>query len=137
MRPTTIAALAGAGLAAATFAAGTGARAAPPAQGACALPAADRRVTPSGACMRCHGPPDGKMFKMPGRGFGHPVDVDYEAARAARAGRLRAAKDLPAALPLVDGKIACTTCHAPRSTTPSMLVLSADGPLCVACHVFD
>jgi predicted CXXCH cytochrome family protein len=132
-----MAALAAAAGGAAVLLGATVVRAAPPAKGTCALGAADRKATPSGSCTTCHGPVQGKQFKMPGRQFGHPVDVSYEAAWAARAGRFRQPKELPAEVPLVDGKIACTTCHSPHSTTPSMLALGADGPLCVACHVIE
>jgi predicted CXXCH cytochrome family protein len=122
------------------FAAALSARASPPAQ--CVLHTVDRATAATSVCTSCLGPslaPQGRSarFQMPGRAFGHPVDVDYDAARGARPDRFKARSELPSTLPLVGGKIACTTCHSARSTIQSSLAMSADGALCLSCHVLD
>lgn len=39
------------------------------------------------------------------------------------------------ALPLVEGKLGCTTCHDPHSTQPMQLRVSIN-TLCVTCHQY-
>ncbi len=108
------------------------------APGTCDMRTADRRAPDSSRCLGCH---DGSVAvaisprasSTPGE---HPVGVDYEAARMrAREGTLRAAGELPPALPLVNGKVACITCHSADSREPSHTTLPMAGSrLCFACH---
>jgi len=108
------------------------------APGQCDMRTADRRASDSHRCLACH---DGSVAvaispsasSTPGE---HPVEVDYEAARArAREGTLRAAGELPPALPLVNGKVACITCHSAESREPFHTALPMAGSrLCFACH---
>jgi predicted CXXCH cytochrome family protein len=113
---------------------------APPraAAGTCELSRVDRRATASARCLACH---DGASAAVADVGFGgpvardaHPVEVDYERARLAGA-RLVPAGELPAAVPLVAGKVTCTSCHAAESAQQDRAALPLAGSaLCVACH---
>jgi hypothetical protein len=113
----------------------------PPSLGPCELATADRRATPSHRCVACH---DGTIaaswvpLPLPGTaGDGeHPVEVDYERARIARRdAHLRPASELPASLPLVGGKVACTTCHAADSKERGHVAVTlARSAMCFACH---
>jgi predicted CXXCH cytochrome family protein len=106
--------------------------------GPCEMRSADRRATSSRRCLTCH---DGTT--APGAlgpagsasGLGdHPVDVDYEVSRG-RGQLLRPATELPPSLPLVNGKVACTTCHAPDSPEPGhTAVTMRRSTMCFACH---
>lgn len=104
--------------------------------GVCELGRADRGRTPAVRCMGCHdgsaGP--GVEFRMRagGPGFDHPVDVDYGSA-ALRDPRLVAGAQLPRELVLVDGRVACTTCHDGASTERAHVVRSKQ-ELCITCH---
>lgn len=104
--------------------------------GACELSRADRRTTPSHACMSCHdgSAGTGVAFQMrrDAAGMSHPVSVDYRAAEAAHPGRYRPAGALPPEVPLVRGKVECTSCHDGASPDPRRVVAIRD--LCVACH---
>jgi len=62
----------------------------------------------------------------------HPVGVLYAAAAARQPGRLAPPSTLPQDVPLVAGRIECTTCHDGRSTNPYRVVRTAG--LCTACH---
>ncbi len=111
-------------------------------------------------CMACHA--SGHAGSM-----SHPVGMDYRQAEASSGGRLRPATDVrQRGVFLPDGKVACVTCHDPRSpwgdhialppgATPRLAVRLRDPetydpnavaqpgapvtptPLCVACHAFD
>jgi predicted CXXCH cytochrome family protein len=117
-----------------------------------ALPAAPDPVEcemkrPQGAhvrstrCLACH---DGTVAETAiaapaathdGTGENHPVDVDYLAAWQREPTRYRDPAELPPALPLVDGKVACTTCHDPRSRIPGAPAMTMVGSaMCLACH---
>jgi hypothetical protein len=62
----------------------------------------------------------------------HPVAVDYAAAAARRPDSYEPPGRIPAAVPLVDGKVECTTCHDGRSASAHRVVEYAT--LCTACH---
>jgi predicted CXXCH cytochrome family protein len=104
--------------------------------GTCELSRVDRRSTPSQACMTCHDGSAGALigFRMAadGRGMEHPVTVDYAAAAAAHPDHLRPASALPAEVPLVRGKVECTTCHDGASPDRKRVATVSD--LCLACH---
>lgn len=84
------------------------------------------------ACISCH---DGSVLdsrKHVWNAQGHPVDVALPAKMA-----------VPASLPLVDGKIACRTCHTAHTMGGSgkqhrealmLRVGNRPSELCVACH---
>ena len=99
----------------------------------CELARVDRARTPARACLSCHdGSVAASSIPAPTLGTSHPVGIDYAAARARAPDRYAAA--LPADLPLVDGRIACTTCHDGAATDRYRLARPATGPLCLACH---
>ena len=125
----------GAALAAAAVAlAWTGARAA--GGTTCELSRVDRARTTSLSCMTCHDGSAGKAvpFQMRGDGAGmsHPVEIDYAAAAARQPGKYEPASSLPYQVPLVAGKVQCTTCHDGASRDPMRVVEIRD--LCIACH---
>ncbi len=100
----------------------------------CELGRADRARTPARRCQSCH---DGVVASniefMPSMGEGHPVDVDYYQAQA-REPELYAAAP-PREMPLIRGRIACTTCHDGASPGRFHVAqLSGAQNLCVACH---
>jgi hypothetical protein len=103
----------------------------------CGLAKADRARTPSTTCLGCH---DGTA--TPGVAFAnlhggpsgaHPVDIDYFAASASNR-QLAPPFDLPRAVVLVAGRVACTTCHDGTSTSPGR-VAGELVSLCDGCHV--
>jgi predicted CXXCH cytochrome family protein len=101
----------------------------------CELSRMDRARTPSTACMQCHdgtaGP--GVPAEMAGGGGrSHPVGVDYADAAYRKPERYNPASSLPRDVPLVEGRIACTTCHDGALTTPQHVVQRPG--LCLACH---
>jgi predicted CXXCH cytochrome family protein len=102
----------------------------------CELSRVDRARTPSTACTGCHagavGP--GRTFEMAagGRGMSHPVGVSYAEATAPAPERYAPSSELPGDVPLVDGRIECTTCHDGALTTKNQVVESKR--LCLACH---
>jgi predicted CXXCH cytochrome family protein len=64
----------------------------------------------------------------------HPLDVHYAEAQARRPG-LRPPAALAGELVLVDGKVACTTCHDPRSLEHGRTALPMSrSAMCFACH---
>jgi predicted CXXCH cytochrome family protein len=69
-----------------------------------------------------------------GASFGpsHPVEVDYSGARARAPERYVPETMLPPDVPLVDGKVACTSCHDGAATTRGKAI--APARLCFACH---
>lgn len=103
----------------------------------CELQGAARARTPSTACMACHdgaaGP--GVSFVMRAGnqpGFDHPVEIDYAQA-SARDPRLVPPSGLPPELVLVQGRLACTTCHDGASSEPRRVAGRAMD-LCTSCH---
>lgn len=105
--------------------------------GPCELRTADRRSTSSVRCLSCHDGTTAAAVALPGasRGLGdHPVEVDYERSRGDGM-PLRPASELPPALPLVGGKVACTTCHAADSAEPGHTAMTMTrSAMCFACH---
>lgn len=101
----------------------------------CILPGLTNRLaTPSSACMICH---DGKRARD--ARSGHRFDIPYPPPMRPDY-RANPSQFNPAVV-LVDGKVACVTCHDPASTRSDHLAGPTDGPvlkrLCVACHLRD
>jgi len=105
----------------------------------CELARSPRAATGSRGCLLCH---DGTLTHaaLPGPRLAgellanHPVGVDYEAARASDRW-LRPSAQLPREMPLVNGRIECTTCHDARSSEPMKTALPMTrSRLCFACH---
>jgi predicted CXXCH cytochrome family protein len=107
-----------------------------PDPGTCELGRVDRAATPSRVCMSCHdgtaGAAVGFSMRAGGGGMDHPVGVDYAAAAARRPGRYVPAGAVPRSVPLVDGRVECTSCHDGASSSPSHV--AAQPQLCYACH---
>ena len=105
---------------------------------ACELRGADRARTGSQGCMACHdgttGASVGFVSRAGGLGVSHPVGVDYAAAAARQPGRYAPAADLPPDVPLVSGKVECTTCHDGASSAPDHVARTTVTSLCTACH---
>jgi predicted CXXCH cytochrome family protein len=124
----------GAALAAAALAASAGARAAD--GGTCELSRVNREATTTRGCLSCHdgsaGPGVGFKMGADDRAMSHPVEVDYAAAAAAHPGQYQPAAALPPEVPLVGGKVQCTTCHDGASPDRKRVVAVRD--LCVTCH---
>jgi predicted CXXCH cytochrome family protein len=102
----------------------------------CELRGADRAGTPARSCLTCHdgSVASGHLARADERGSGrHPVEVEYALAQARGRGALRVA---PAAeLPLVGGKVTCTTCHDGHSREPAKVAVPMRGSaLCFGCH---
>jgi hypothetical protein len=107
-------------------AAATPARADP--GGACELPRADRTRTPSSRCLACH---DGSAVRP--LGPSHSVEVDYARAFARSPDLFVPAAMLGAeGVTLVDGKVACVSCHTAASRHQKHALDPAR--LCAACH---
>jgi predicted CXXCH cytochrome family protein len=110
----------------------------PLADGPCELPLVDRARTPSTRCLSCHdgSVTRGTLLKPHVDGGGdHPVEIDYGRSFARRPRVLRPPGALPDALPLVGGKVSCTTCHDARSPEKGKPALTTRGSaLCFACH---
>ncbi|HET9597451.1 MAG TPA: hypothetical protein VFP65_17820 [Anaeromyxobacteraceae bacterium] len=108
--------------------------------GPCQLASVDRRTTPSARCLACHDGSAAPSILRSARTAAplgdHPFDSDYAQARLRRGfARLRDPRELDAALPLVGGKVACTTCHAGDSRERAHVALPMAGSgLCFACH---
>jgi predicted CXXCH cytochrome family protein len=62
----------------------------------------------------------------------HPVEVDYGQAAARQPGRYAPPESLPKDVPLVQGRIECTTCHDPAA--PTVMRVVEQPRLCFACH---
>ncbi|MFL5299454.1 MAG: cytochrome c3 family protein [Anaeromyxobacteraceae bacterium] len=106
--------------------------------GPCEMRTADRRATSSQRCLACHDGTVAPGSLVPAGRAGelgdHPIDVDYEGSRV-RGQLLRPAAELPPSLPLVNGRVACTTCHAPDSPEPGHTALPMRrSAMCFACH---
>jgi hypothetical protein len=104
--------------------------------GLCELSRADRARTASVRCMACH---DGAVggaieFHMGPRGtsMSHPVEMSYEAIAARQPERYEARAALPPEVPLVEGKVACTSCHDGASRDPKHVAIPVR--LCQSCH---
>jgi predicted CXXCH cytochrome family protein len=104
----------------------------------CGLAKADRARTPSTACLSCHDGTATPTLAFANRhggpgGGAHPVDTDYFAASMGNR-RLAQPFDLPRAVVLVDGRVACTSCHDGMSTNAAR-VAGELVSLCTSCHV--
>ncbi|HET7827167.1 MAG TPA: hypothetical protein VFK90_17655 [Anaeromyxobacter sp.] len=97
----------------------------------CLLRWARRSTTPATKCLTCHDGSAARPIDHLSNGS-HPVGVSYDAA-SVRVPLLRPRAALPAQVVLVDGEVACTSCHDWRSQTPHRVALSV-GELCTACH---
>jgi predicted CXXCH cytochrome family protein len=84
--------------------------------------------------MVCHdgGSAPAVEFSMRTGGMSHPVTTDYAAVAQRDPGHYAPAASLPPEVPLVDGRIECTTCHDGRLSTRKWVVDEAR--LCYACH---
>ncbi len=104
--------------------------------GPCELDGASRARTPSIRCMACHDGSAGATvsFQMSadGRGMSHPVEVDYGAAVARDPAHYHPQATLPREVPLVNGKVACTSCHDGASPDPTRVAMVPH--LCASCH---
>lgn len=120
-------------LGAAALAASAGARAA---DGVCTLAWANRRTTPSSACAACHAriASAAVSLRSDGHPLGHPVEVEYARLASAHPDQLAPAEALPPEIPLVGGRITCTTCHAQGSGHDHMQLVAPTRVLCLACH---
>lgn len=101
----------------------------------CELSRVDRASTDSYLCMSCHDGSAGKVvpFTMGPGGMIHSVTVDYATAAASHPGTYVPAADLPKDVPLVNGKVECTSCHNWSQPAPSRVVDPLR--LCYACHL--
>ncbi len=104
----------------------------------CGLSTVDRTTTESVACLVCHDGTVATSMHVPvtaDEGGSHPIEIDYELSRLRHPFGLKPAMVLPQALPLVNGKVSCTTCHDARSQTPSRTSMPMAGSaMCLACH---
>jgi predicted CXXCH cytochrome family protein len=107
---------------------------APGGDGICELRGADRARTPSHRCTACH---DGTAatsvaFSTRGNAGGsHPVGVDYDGAARPFA-RLKPRAAVPPTVPLVDGRVECTSCH--DGASPRRARVANERDLCIVCH---
>jgi predicted CXXCH cytochrome family protein len=95
----------------------------------CLLRWARRSTTPATRCLTCHDGSAARPFDHLSNGS-HPVGVAYDASRVPL---LRPRAALPAQVVLVNGEVACTSCHDGRSATPHRVAMTV-GDLCIACH---
>ena len=101
----------------------------------CTVATADRSVTAVAECTACHGAVGANQrFQMPGHEFGHPVDIDFDAARSEHPDSYVSREKLPAFLPLANGKITCLTCHDGRAGHAHSLAKASQKEMCIACH---
>jgi hypothetical protein len=98
--------------------------------GACELGRVDRATTPSTRCLACHG---GSSARPIDPGLSHPLGMDYASIALRQPDRFVAPAQLPREVPLVDGKIACTSCHDATSPHPKRVAIAAR--LCESCHI--
>jgi hypothetical protein len=108
----------------------------------CELARTDRAHTPSRNCITCHDGTVGEAFGVVFGGTGsagngapvtsHPVGISYADAAARQPGKYTPASALPADLPLVRGKVECTTCHDGTATNPKRVARPND--MCTTCH---
>lgn len=93
----------------------------------CALAAVDRTTTPSSVCLACHDGSAGKAIGFDVHGA-HPLGRRYADAW------LRGGFNplLPGdAVKLVNGEVACTSCHDGASSLRARVAARA---LCTGCH---
>ncbi len=108
----------------------------PNASGSCIIGQVDPRHASTASCFSCH---DGGVALALERrgpqdpGTSHPVDVDYAAAYSRAPGKYVHPGVLPPDVPLVEGKVVCTSCHDPASTAPKHVARPQS--LCNACHI--
>ncbi len=77
----------------------------------------------------------GKHPGMSAISITHSIGTDYVSASISRQ-NLRKADELPPAMTLVDGRIACITCHNPLNPQRNNLAVETQGSaLCFACHL--
>ena len=111
-----------------------------------------RSASAGGACLACHdgtrarhviARQRGELQNTDGMTVNHPVGMDYEQHVLERPTRLRPARTLPEAVRLVDGRVACVSCHrekpvhpGPRGclVTKELTVGPRETDLCLACH---
>lgn len=103
----------------------------------CELQDAARAETPSGVCLACHdgSASDPVAFSAGAHGTGadaHPLDVDYFDA-STRDRRLAQPYDLPRIVVLVNGAVACTSCHDGGSPYHARIA-GGMARLCASCH---
>jgi predicted CXXCH cytochrome family protein len=117
---------------------GTGSSSAPQEGAACPLQRGevDRERASSTSCVACHdgtlGPGIEFQMRADGQGMSHPVEVDYWSAYAKQPQLYTPPGALPPETPLVGGKVACTSCHDPRSPDKNHVAQTAR--LCESCH---
>jgi predicted CXXCH cytochrome family protein len=106
----------------------------------CELARADRARTSSFACIACH---DGSIAAAVSLkdsasvGLTHPVEVSYREAAAKGNSRLTPIAQMPPSLVLVEGNVACVTCHDPKSKREHHLAMPMAGSaLCLSCHPY-
>ena len=98
----------------------------------------DRSKVSSLRCMACHDGSTGAgnefVMGRVGRGqsMSHPVEVEYGPARMRDGEHYVPENSLPPDVPLVDGRVACTSCHDPASRLAKHVVDPVR--LCYACH---
>jgi hypothetical protein len=101
----------------------------------CELVRADRARTRSTSCIACHDGTAGHATvatSTSGALGSHPVGVSYGLALARRPSEYASPGQLPPDVPLVAGRVECTSCHDGASRLPKHV---AHGPdLCETCH---
>jgi predicted CXXCH cytochrome family protein len=96
-------------------------------------------------CLSCH---DGTLSSAPGTqlrglswehskniGLSHPIGVDYESVYLSKPREYHPPERLDSRIILVNGKIACETCHNHYSRFKKHLVMeNTRSRLCLSCH---
>ena len=98
--------------------------------GVCELGRVDRATTPPARCLACHG---GSSVRPIDVRDSHPLGMDYASIALRHPDRFVAPAQLPREVPLVGGKLACTSCHDAASPHPKRVAIAAR--LCESCHV--
>ncbi len=106
-------------------------------RGPCELAGADRARTSSTRCIACHdgstgAPIEFRMAPDATGGMSHPVEVDYDAASLRDPTHYHPSAALPREVPLVNGKVTCTSCHDGASPDPKRVAMVPR--LCESCH---
>jgi predicted CXXCH cytochrome family protein len=66
----------------------------------------------------------------------HAIGTDYVAA-SIKNGGLRNLEELPATMTLINGRIACVSCHNPLNPQRNSLAVDGNGStLCFCCHKY-
>jgi predicted CXXCH cytochrome family protein len=105
-----------------------------PGDGICELRGADRARTPSYRCIACHDGTAAQTVTFTSRGNAsgsHPVGVYYDMAARPFA-RLKPRAAIPTTVPLVDGRVECTSCH--DGASPRRGRVADERDLCTVCH---